>query len=181
MRPIPLIAFLMSVALLAACGGPQDDPGTDTAAADSAPSTAGTTAPPAADRGASDMIFNTPEGGLLDWVADIRAGLDSVPALMGSDPSAAQGTVLTLYAMRQEYLEGYYGESARLETTPELSAAIMENEQRFHALMMELAQESPDSATVVTLTDSLEAQTARVRQAAEGTGRELTPWSGEDQ
>lgn len=130
--------------------------------------------------GESDMIFNTPEGGALDWLADIAAGLDTVPALVGGDPAAAQTQVLNLYVTRQEYLEGYFGPGGRLGTTPELAEAIKTNEARFHALMQELAKESPDSARVVTLTDSLAAQVSRVRTVAESVDRELTPWSRAD-
>lgn len=164
-----IVLLFVILALTAACSEPEageETEATRTAAAASA-----------AD--ASEMIHNTPEGGVLTWVGDISAGLDSVPDLLGSDPDAAQGVVLNLYVLRQEYLEGYYGPGGRLEATPELADAIEANEARFHALMSELSEAAPDSARVVALTDSLAAQTARVRAAAEAVGRELTPWSGE--
>ena len=161
------------IALAAACAEPGDDARTEDTELD-AGAAAAATAPP--DTG---MIHNTPEGGAIDWAADIAAGLDSVPDLAGLDPAVAQGAVLNLYVLRQEYLEGYYGEGGRLEVTPELAKAIDTNEVRFHALMSELAKESPDSAAVVALTDSLMAQTARVRAAAEAAGAP-TPWAGRD-
>lgn len=136
--------------------------------------------PDAVGRGESGLIFNTPEGGALDWLADIDAGLDAVPSLVGSDPGAAQTQVLNLYVTRQEYLEGYYGPGGRLETTPELAEAIKTNEARFHVLMQELAKEAPDSARAVALTDSLSAQVSRVRTIAESVDRELNPRSGAD-
>ena len=184
MRSVP---FVIMIALAAACAGPQaaEDEEAEAAAtaeaAPNAPARADDHAPSEAGADASGMIHNTPEGGVLEWVADIEAGLDSVPRLVGSDPAAAQGAVLNLYVMRQEYLEGYYGEGGRLESGSELAGAIDGNEARFHALMAELSKEAPDSAAVGMLTDSLEAQTARVRTAAESVGRELTPWQGQGQ
>ena len=171
-----LITLLAVIGLAAACAPPDgDDTDTDTDTAVAGDATADESAPSTP----SGLIQNTPEGGVLDWVSDIDAGLDSVPELVGSDPSAAQGAVLNLYVMRQEYLEMYYGPGGRLEATPELAAAIDGNENRFHALMTELAKEAPDSGTVVALTDSLAAQTGRVRAAAEAVGRELSPWPEE--
>ncbi|MDX1674359.1 MAG: hypothetical protein R3314_06085 [Longimicrobiales bacterium] len=164
------LTLLVIIALAAACAEAGDDASTEETELDAGAEAATTAAP---DTG---MIHNTPEGGAVDWAADIGAGLDSVPDLAGRDPAAAQGAVLNLYVLRQEYLEGYYGEGGRLEVTPELAGAIDTNEVRFHALMSELAKESPDSATVVALTDSLAAQTARVRAAAEAAGAP-TPWA----
>lgn len=171
-----LTTLLAVIGIAAACAAPdgdETDTDTDTATVESV------TADESAPSTPSGLIQNTPEGGVLDWLADIDAGLDSVPELVGSDPSAAQGAVLNLYVMRQEYLEMYYGPGGRLETTPDLAAAIEANEGRFHALMTELAKEAPDSGTVLVLTDSLDAQTGRVRAAAEAVGRELSPWPEE--
>ena len=173
MRSVP---FVILLAFAAACAGPPADEEEATEAAATAEATADRSVEGESDAG---MIHNTPEGGVLEWVADIEAGLDSVPQLMGSDPAAAQGAVLNLYVMRQEYLEGYYGQGGRLEATAELASAIDRNEARFHALMSELSKEAPDSATVAVLTDSLEAQTGRVREAAEAVDGELTPWQAE--
>ena len=171
MRSLSLFAI---IALAAACAEPGADTRTDETEPAAGAEAAATAAP---DTG---MIHNTPEGGAVDWADDIAAGLDSIPELAGRDPSAAQGAVLNLYVLRQEYLEGYYGAGGRLEADPALAEAIDTNEVRFHALMSELAKESPDSAVVVEATDSLEAQTARVRAAAEAAGAP-TPWSGSDE
>lgn len=169
-----------------ACGEPrtaeETDTDTDAASAQAAGAqrAGGTPAAAGGSGEESGLIHNTPEGGLLDWVADIDAGLDTVAVLVGTDPAGAQSQVLNLYVMRQEYLEMYYGPGGRLEATPELADAIEANEARFHALMQELAREAPDSARVVALADSLSGQVSRVRAAAEAVGRELTPWSGTD-
>lgn len=168
------VLLILMIAFTAGCAEPETGEEAEATA-----STEEARAAAASADGASGMIHNTPEGGVLEWVRDIRTGLDSVAALAGSDPAAAQGAVLNLYVMRQEYLEGYYGPGGRLEATPELAEAIETNEARFHALMSELSTEAPDSAGVAALTDSLAAQTARVRAAAEAVGRELTPWPAE--
>lgn len=153
--------LILSILAAVACGAPDDDAETR---ADS----------PAEAEG---LIQGTPEGGALDWVADIDAGLDSVPVLLGRAPATVQSHVLDLYVSRQEYLEMYYGPNGRLESSPSLAEAIDGNEARFHDLMQAVSAETPDSAEVAALADSLAAQTARVREAAESVDRELSPWS----
>lgn len=156
------------ILVLAACGETRPDESESTGEA------GGAATPVRADTG---LIQNTPEGGVLDWVADIQAGLDSIPAVAARDPAAAQSQVLNLYVTRQEYLEMYYGPGGRLEVSGALAGTIEAAESRFHALMQELAGEAPDPATIMALTDSLSAQVAEVRGAAEALGRELTPWT----
>lgn len=155
--------FLILSILVAACGAPADETDNGTEAASAAE--------------AEGLIQGTPEGGALDWVADIEAGLDSVPVLLGRDPAMVQSHVLNLYVTRQEYLEMYYGPGGRLEASSSLAEAIDGNEARFHDLMQAVSVEAPDSGEVAALADSLGAQTSRVREAVESVDQDLSPWS----
>ena len=97
-------------------------------------------APPAAPN--RDLLAGTPAGDIEEWVAEMRAGLDTVSALVATDRAAAHRKVLGLYLNRQEFLEVYYGLGGRMLPTAGLAQAVDTNEERFHELMR-LAEATP--------------------------------------
>ena len=128
-------------------------------------------ASPAADSG---LIRGTPPGDLENWVADMRAGLDTAAAEVKTDRAAAQKRVVDLYASRQEYSEMYYGENGRMGPTPELAESIKTAETRFHELMALLMASPP--ATEQAIRDAItktQQQLARVAELSKGAQRRL--------
>lgn len=132
--------------------------------------------------GAAPMpIPGTPAGGLVDWVAEIRSGLQALPAQAATEPRAAQDRALELYVGRQEYIEIYYGPAGRLSGGGVLGTTVAEAETRFHELMQLLGQTpAPDSARVATAVDALEGQLERVLAEARAAGVPLAPSGSAD-
>src|SRR5262245_35727595 len=117
------LSFLPVLALVALLGCQRQEP--QPAGAQSAP-------PAEPNR---ELVAGTPAGDLEEWVAEMRAGLDSVSALVATDRAAAHRKVLGLYMNRQEFLEAYYGQGGRMLPTAGLAQAVDTNEERFHELM----------------------------------------------
>lgn len=125
--PRPFFALLLAAAVAACDGGgppadgPAEAPGSEgEVAADGAP------APDTSETG-------VPDGGLEQWAADLRRGLEEVELA----PRRSYDRVLELYTTRQEYIEMYYGAGGRItgDDHPELAEAVEEQEARFHELM----------------------------------------------
>ncbi len=90
--------------------------------------------------------------------------------------AAAQEQALDMYVGRQEYIEMYYGPGGRLGAGSGLGEAVVEAEERFHALMQLLASsEPPTSARVAAVRDSLSAQYDVVLREAARSGVVLDP------
>lgn len=115
----------LSLLVLGACAPADADPAEGSAEAPAATS-------PAAD---TTLFAGTPAGGMEQWIGEIRAGVDSLPELAERDPAAAKNLALTLYVSRQEYVELYYGTTARAARDAELNEAVMTAEARFHDLL----------------------------------------------
>ena len=126
MRRFVLAATVVFAGAASACGGERRAVGEEAVVEADATS---------ADGSAEGLIPNTPPGGLEQWVADIRSGLEVVPAQVASDPALAQKTTLDLYVTRQEYLELYYGENGRYFATAALADAIARDEAAFHRIL----------------------------------------------
>jgi hypothetical protein len=116
---------------------------------DAAPGTAG--AAPASEQStepaaAADttVVAGTPEGGLERWIGEIRAGVDSLGDLAERDAAAAKNVALNLYVTRQEFIELYYGTTARAAKDAVLNEAVMTAEARFHDLLRVV--NTPDGA-----------------------------------
>jgi hypothetical protein len=106
-------------------------------------------APASVAAGADTALYaGTPEGGLERWIGEIRAGVDSLPGLAARDAASAKNVALTLYVTRQEYIELYYGTTARAARDPELNASVMTAEARFHDLLRMV--NTPDGAIDTT-------------------------------
>ena len=161
--------FCLCCLLLAACANGETPPTADEVAP------AGKAAGAAV---ASERIAGTPEGGLRDWVADIRAGLGDLPAVLRRDAAAAESTAVALYVNRQEWLERYWGTLGTLtkDAAPELGSAVMEAEARFHELLVLLAgSDRPDAARVDSALSALNAQLDQVLARATEAGVPLEP------
>ncbi len=156
---------LLAAAFAAACSG------------DSRPQTTPAT-PPAAERPVA-RIDGTPEGGLVEWVADMQAGLDTVVVVAQRDRDAAQRVVLDVYVNRQEWLERYYGKYGALQadTASALGTAVMDAEARFHTLLTLVASEGADSAAIATAVSSVRAELGRVLDEAGRTAVRPVPGS----
>jgi len=166
--------------LLLLCGALWGCGGAD--GGDEAPA-AGQDAPgePAAEaEGGAPAPSGIPEGGIRQWVSDIRSGLEEVR----SNPSASRSRVLDLYVGRQEYVEMYYGTNGQLTGTehPELAEAVTTQESIFHELMQLTGTESVDPEAVRAKVQELEAQAERVLELAREAGVPLeshAPGGGE--
>lgn len=135
-----LLPSLVLVGLLSAASacGEGDAPAADPP--DAATSQEAASSEEAAERGAEAEAdaaaqgrAGIPEGGLEQWVTDIRRGLEEVEL----NPRESAQRVLELYTTRQEYIELFYGPNGRItgEDHPELAEAVMAQEERFHELM----------------------------------------------
>ncbi|MEN8376046.1 MAG: FTR1 family protein [Gemmatimonadota bacterium] len=155
---------LLTVAALAllwvtACGSDAD-------ANDQGGPQAAERAPVPAD--AATRAPGTPDGGLADWITDIRATLDELPT---DSPATARQRVLDVYIGRQEFIELYYGPGGLLGPREELTASVAEAEARFHELMSTLGQDpAPEPARVAELVNELDGQLDVVLDAAEVDG-----------
>jgi hypothetical protein len=126
-------------------------------------------------------LEGTPDGGLSEWVADMKAGLDTVVTTAVRDRSIAQRTVLDVYVNRQEWLERYYGRYGALQpdTTSTLGNAVMDAEARFHDLLTLVSAESVDSAQVAEAVTAVHVELDRVlAEAARTEVRPVPPREG---
>jgi hypothetical protein len=154
-----------AVAALAGCNGETADAAADT------PS-------PAALPAAVERDPATPDGGLRDWVADIRTGIAGLGERVRTDSEAAEKTAVDLYVNRQEWLERYWGTygSFTRDVAPALGQAVMDAEARFHELLILLAgAEPPPAEKVDSMVTVLDAQLARVLDEAERADVPLVP------
>jgi hypothetical protein len=119
-------------------------------------------------------LEGTPEGNLTDWVADMKAGLDTVVTVAARDRAGAQRAVLDAYVNRQEWLERYYGRYGSLQedTTSALGDAVMDAEARFHDLLTLVSAETVDTAQ---LTGAVAAVNAELDRVLEEAGRTEVP------
>jgi hypothetical protein len=127
-------------------------------------------AAPSATR--AQRIPGTPEGGLGQWVSDIRAGLADLPRRATEDAEAAGKLTVDLYVNRQEWLERYWGTYGLLtqDVAPELGRAVMDAEARFHELMIlmtgaEAPAEEKVAAALAALNTQLDQVLARASEA----------------
>jgi len=81
------------------------------------------------------LVSGTPAGGLGQWIAEVRAGLDTLPELAARDAAAARNEALLLYVNRQEYIEIYFGTTGRAVKDARLAEAVVTAEARFHELL----------------------------------------------
>lgn len=142
--------------MVVACGGAADAPDGAAGADELAPA-AGAEATAAVER-----LPGTPEGGLRDWVGEIRQGVEGLSALAAENPDSAEKVVITYYVGRQEWLERYWGTYGLFtqEVDPELGQAVMDAEAAFHELLTLVSEggataEQVDAA-VAALHDEME-------------------------
>jgi hypothetical protein len=138
--------------------------------------------PPAETPAAGLRLAGTPPGSLVDWVADIRAGLEPVPAMVDTDPAAARRTAVDLYVNRQEWIERYYGPYGTLDpdTTSALGRAVRELEARFHDLIAVLGDTAVKRAGVAAAVQRLDQQAERLLLEATRAAARPIPAAGQD-
>jgi hypothetical protein len=87
------------------------------------------------------LLESGPAGGYIDWVAEIRAGLDSVPADAAVDRGAALHSVQELYTRRFSYLVEFYGVGGAAHAGDALARAVDAAGARLQELMRSLADD----------------------------------------
>ncbi len=127
-RELAIVLLCLLVSAAGACGG-------EDAAPDGATDGSTVEAPESASGEGKDAAApsEVPEGGLEQWVADIRRGLEGVEL----NPRDSRDEVEELYAQRQEPIETFYGAGGEItgDDYPELAEAVAEQEARFQDLM----------------------------------------------
>jgi len=169
-KTLVLVAVAASVA---ACGSDGEDDG----AMDGAEAAA---TPDAATRPTPQRLPGTPEGGLEEWVAEIRTGLSALPELVPESLAAAQQRTVQLYVGRQEWLERYYGTAGMLvaDTSATLPRAVMDAEARFHELLQLVTEGAPTREAVRSAVGAVDAEFERVLKAARAESPPPIPAAG---
>lgn len=174
MHRVHRFGWAAAVAASFACGGGADAPdGADELAPSAAE--AGAEAPPAVER-----LPGTPDGGLRDWVAEIRQGMEGVSALAAENADSAQKVVVGLYTGRQEWLERYWGTYGLFtqEVEPELGQAVMDAEAVFHELLILVSEGGATVAQVDAAVSALDSEMETVLARAEQVDVPLVPPAG---
>jgi hypothetical protein len=90
----------------------------------------------------------TPAGGYLDWIAELRSGLERVADVAVTDRETALREVQELYASRHEYLQLYFGDGGAMYVSDELAQAVERSADEFRSLIRQLASMADDGAAV---------------------------------
>lgn len=114
--------------VMCACA-PPELPETATIADDS------TLVPPQSD----DPMLQAPAGGYVDWVNDLKSGVDQVMTQAREDRTAAQHAVQRLYESRQRYLVQYFGEGGRAVASEQMAGAVQQVSTYLQELMRQLS------------------------------------------
>ncbi|MFQ5689463.1 MAG: FTR1 family protein [Gemmatimonadota bacterium] len=129
-----------------------------------------------ADASSSATFPDTPPGGLVEWIDDIRTGLAEVPARLRGEPGTVEKEVMGLYLSRQEFIERYYGAGGPRQGGDSLSASVLRAEQAFHDVMRMTVRTAPaDSAEVAAGIEELDRRLDRVLREAREAGVPLRP------
>lgn len=123
------------------------------------------------------LIEGTPPGGLVDWVADIEAGMPPTMAELSANWGAMQRALLDLYVGRQEYLEMYWGPAGRLqgEGGAALGTAVLDLETAFHELLQAFSAQPMDTVRVAAAVGVIRERTRDVLRVAPESGLALVP------
>ncbi len=154
---------LLTALLITACNTPKSG-----AIADSDPG--------ANSNSAVAATASRPPGSLTDWLSDMRTRVKTIPEKFATDAVVAQQAVMDVYITRQEYVEAYYGAAGVVSKGGQLGDAVMVAETMFHDLMKLVgATPKSDVSKVRVLTDSIDAQLAKVAKLAVDAKVPLTP------
>lgn len=128
-RALPIVLLCLLVSAAGACGGEDSAP-------DGATDGSTVETPESASGQGEDAVpapTEVPEGGLEQWVTDIRRGLEDVEL----NPRDSQDEVEELYRQRQEPIEAFYGAGGEItgDDYPSLADAVAEQDARFQDLM----------------------------------------------
>lgn len=106
------------------------------------------------------LLRAAPSGGHVDWIRDIRVGLDSVSAEAALDRGDALHSVQELYTRRFEALRVFYGAGGAVDAGAEVEQAVEDASTHLQELMRLLATDASDAAaieqTVRTSQDALD-------------------------
>ena len=123
------------------------------------------------------LIEGTPPGGLVDWVAEIEAGLPTSMSEVSASWGAVQRALLDLYVGRQEYLEMYWGPGGRMqgEGGAVLGTAVLDLETAFHELLQAFSAQPMDTMRVAAAVGAMHERARDVLRVAPESGLTLVP------
>jgi hypothetical protein len=94
------------------------------------------------------LLRAAPSGSHVDWIRDIRVGLDSVPAEAALDRGDALYRVQELYTRRFEALRIFYGAGGAIDAGVAVTQAVEDASTHLQDLMRLLATDASDAATI---------------------------------
>ena len=94
------------------------------------------------------LLRAAPSGTHVDWIRDIRVGLDSVPAEAALDRGDALHSVQELYSRRFEALRTFYGAGGVIAAGVAVTQAVEEASTHLQELMRLLATDASDAAVI---------------------------------
>lgn len=116
------------------------------------------------------LLATAPPGGYADWVADIRAGLDSVTVDAAIDRGDAIHSAQELQARRYDYLVQFYGPQGVSFAGEPLAAAVEQVGARLQELMRRLADNQADSTAIAQSVQAVKTALAEVDSQARAAG-----------
>ena len=118
----------------------------------------------------NELMVSAPPGGHVDWIRDIRAGLDSVPAEAALDRGEALYTVQELYSRRYVPLRQFYGPDGAAPGAPRLASAVEGAGTRLQELMGLLAGNQSDAGAVEQAVRAVQDALDQAQAAAQAAG-----------
>lgn len=133
--------------------------------------TAADTASPASDSLRVEQLLATaPPGGYADWVADIRAGLDSVTVDAAIDRGDAIHSAQELQARRYTYLVQFFGPEGASYAGQPLASAVEQVGAQLQELMRRLADNQSDSTAIAQSVQNVKSALAEVDNQGRAAG-----------
>lgn len=117
-----------------------------------------------------ELLSAAPSGGHVDWIRDVRSGLDSVPAEAALDRGDALHSVQELYTRRFEALRVFYGAGGAIDAGPEVTRAVAEAGSHLQELMRLLATDASEAAAIEQSARASQDALERVGAAARAAG-----------
>ena len=118
------------------------------AARDSTEAESANTAPAQPEPDLEGLLRAAPSGSHVDWIRDIRVGLDSVPAEAALDRGDALHSVQELYSRRFEALRIFYGAGGAIDAGVAVTQAVEDASTHLQELMRLLATDASDAAAI---------------------------------
>jgi hypothetical protein len=140
--------WLAVTLVVAACADemPEDVTQQMEAARDSTEVASADTAPAQPDL--EGLLRAAPSGTHVDWIRDIRVGLDSVPAEAALDRGDALHSVQELYTRRFDALRIFYGAGGAIDAGAAVTQAVDDASTHLQELMRLLATDASDADAI---------------------------------